>query len=114
MLPDNNWYGHRKILLKYLGEKDKEIFAWIQHGWQPQILGGMPRNLKSKIYPLFFWSKFNRRFYSKNIKSFTIGSPFLYLCKILEKKKKLTDLKVLWFFLFILVKTIHKNLIILI
>lgn len=88
MLPDNNWYGHRNILLKYLGEKDKEIFAWIQHGWEPQILGGMSRNLKSKIYPLFFWSKFNRKFYNKDIKSYTIGSPFLYLCKILEKKKK--------------------------
>ena len=38
MFPDNNWYGHRYILLKYLGIKDKEIFGSLQHGWISQYL----------------------------------------------------------------------------
>lgn len=86
MLPDNNWYGHRYILLKYLGLKDRKVYAWIQHGWAPQILEKMPGKKKSKKYPLLFWSKFNQTFYNKKVKSYAIGSPFLYLCKILNNR----------------------------
>ena len=39
MFEDNNWYGHRFILLKYLGLKDR-IFIQIQHGWYGKIFEG--------------------------------------------------------------------------
>ena len=32
MFVDNNWYGHRSILAKYCGIKDKAIWGSIQHG----------------------------------------------------------------------------------
>ena len=40
MFEDNNWYGHRFILLKYLGLKDRNIYAQIQHGWYGKIFEG--------------------------------------------------------------------------
>ena len=109
MLPDNNWYGHRYILLKYLGIKDQKVYAWIQHGWQPQILEKMPGNKSAKKYPLLFWSTFNQTFYNKNVKSYAIGSPFLYLCKILNKKIRKTKPKGTLVFQFIPVKISYKN-----
>ena len=92
MFPDNNWYGHRKILLNYLGTKDKKIFASLQHGWRSQFLEAP--TYKNKKYPVLFWSKSNVRILDKkNNNVYTIGSPFLYLCEILKirnNKKKNT------------------------
>ena len=51
MFPDNNWYGHRYILLQYLKKKDKEIFASLQHGWISQYL--KKQNYKKKIIQYF-------------------------------------------------------------
>ncbi|MDA7636468.1 hypothetical protein N8679_02260 [Candidatus Pelagibacter sp.] len=87
MFPDNNWYGHRYIILQYLKKKDKEIFASLQHGWISQYL--KKQNYKKKNYPILCWSKKNKLFYTtKNIKNVnSIGSPFLYLCKMMEEKK---------------------------
>jgi hypothetical protein len=85
MFPDNNWYGHRSILLKYLGLKDRTVFAWIQHGWQSQVLKKFSEGRKKKFFPLLFWSKSNQIFYNKHIKAYPIGAPFLYLCKMLNK-----------------------------
>ena len=65
MLADNNWYGHRYILSRYLGIKDRNIFGWIQHGWQSQSLQKVNRKLEAKKYPLFFWTKYNKNFYNK-------------------------------------------------
>ena len=89
MFPDNNWYGHRYILLKYLGIKDKEIFGSLQHGWISQYL--KKKNYINKIYPIFCWSKKNKQFYNNDYKSnvISIGSPFLYLCKMMKKRYKL-------------------------
>ena len=53
----------------------------------------MPGNKSAKKYPLLFWSTFNQTFYNKNVKSYAIGSPFLYLCKILNKKIRKTKPK---------------------
>ena len=47
MFPDNNWYGHRKILLRYLKIKDQNIFVSLQHGWQSQFL--KPNYIKKNI-----------------------------------------------------------------
>ena len=88
MFPDNNWYGHRYILLKYLKEKDRAIFASLQHGW---ISRHIKTNYKKKIYPILCWSKLiEKNLKEKNkLKVKPIGSPFLYLCKMLEEKYKL-------------------------
>ena len=84
MFPDNNWYGHRKILLKYVGFKDRKVFAWIQHGWNSQILRKLPINKKKNIIPYLFWSKSSQIFHNANKTGHVIGSPFLYLCKMLN------------------------------
>lgn len=92
MFPDNNWYGHRKILLRYLKIKDQNIFASLQHGWQSQF--SKPNYIKKK-YPTLFWSKKNMNSLNKkNNDKYSIGSPFLYLCEILKirvGKKKISS-----------------------
>ena len=40
-----NWYGHRFILLKYLGLKDRNIYAQIQHGWYGKIFEGFGKKI---------------------------------------------------------------------
>ncbi len=86
MLPDNSWYGHRKILFQYLGLKDRTIFASLQHGWCSQVLDKTANYKKSYFYKILVWSKFQSKFFlKKKIKNvYDIGSPFLYLCKLLE------------------------------
>ena len=89
MFPDNNWYGHKFILSKYLGIKEKQIFGSLQHGWISQFI--YPFKKKNiRFYPLLFWTKHMEEFYkNKKIKNVSsIGSPFLYLCKLFEYKNK--------------------------
>ena len=85
MFEDNNWYGHRYILLKYLNKKDRNIYAQIQHGWYGKVFAGFGQK---KIFqpPTLVWSRSYRK---KNTYKNTIpiGSPFLYLHEILKKKK---------------------------
>lgn len=87
MFPDNSWYGQRNILHKYLGQKDKKIFAALQHGWISQYL---TVKHKKSFYPRIVWSKKNISLSenSNNKKTIAIGSPFLYLCKFYKKKLK--------------------------
>lgn len=85
MFEDNNWYGHRYILLKYLGIKDKSIYAQIQHGWYGKVFFGFG---KKRIFlpPTLVWSrKYKRKNSYKN--TIQIGSPFLYLHKMMKYKK---------------------------
>lgn len=85
MFPDNNWYGHRKILLEYVGEKDKKIFASLQHGWSSQVLDNVNSH-KKYFYPILVWSKYQKKFFNKKsiFNVHAIGAPFLYLCKMLN------------------------------
>lgn len=94
MLPDNSWYGHRRIFLEYLGLRDQKIFGALQHGWRSQISDVTP-NKKKYFYRILVWTKNQRNFYlkKKNYNVFSIGAPFLYLCKILETKKSVTKIK---------------------
>lgn len=89
MFPDNNWYGHKFILSKYLGIKEKQIFGSLQHGWISQFIYPF-KNKKIRFYPLIFWTKHMEEFYKnkKIINVTSIGSPFLYLCKLFEYKNK--------------------------
>jgi len=90
MFQDNNWYGNRYILSKYLNEKDKLFFGSIQHGYT-----FLHDDLKIKKRKLTFapWFVWNSYYYSKLKKDghsniIPIGSPFVYLHKILKYKKK--------------------------
>ncbi len=86
MFVDNNWYGQRSILSKYCKVRDSHSFAAIQHGMltrsQEELLG----KRRLSLIPYLCW---NRRVYeklkSKGIKNVKIiGSPFLYLHKIIN------------------------------
>ena len=84
MMPDNNWYGHRSILERYCNVKNLPIFGTLQHGWftaQPKTLFS---NRKIKLFKYFCWnSEFKKKANSIGFKNFhSIGSPFLYLCKL--------------------------------
>ena len=80
---DNNWYGHRSILLKYCGLADRPIFASLQHGWQWKITPQRSqRRLKSA--PDLVWNARHQRqsneYGAKNTMS--IGAPFIYFAKM--------------------------------
>lgn len=85
MFPDNNWYGQRGILHKYLGQKDKKIFGSLQHGWISQYI-----NIKhnKSFYKRICWSENNMsKSVNRNNQNIeAIGAPFLYLCKFIKKK----------------------------
>jgi hypothetical protein len=87
MFPDNDWYGHRSILHKYIDQKDKKIFASLQHGWVSQYI---TTKYRKSFYPRLVWSNKNisasENSGNKNI--IAIGSPFLYLCKFYKKRLK--------------------------
>ena len=91
MYLDNNWYGNRSILAKYCNIKDRKAFAAIQHGkdtfpGKRQFAG--QRKFEDYIPYLCWTSSDKDKILKNNIKNVTaIGSPFLYLDKILNKKK---------------------------
>ena len=95
MLPDNNWYGHKSILLNYLGLKQKKIFASLMHGWVSDYHFQFIKKKKTNFFPYLVWSKKIEDFYLKrNIKNvISIGAPFLYLCKIYSDKLKKIHIK---------------------
>jgi hypothetical protein len=83
MFQDNNWYGHRRILLDYCKIKqDYNSLSSIQHGWNNftsrKSLG--KRKLKNFI-PYLCWSNEVKKMMSsdKSINTHIIGSPFIYL-----------------------------------
>jgi len=88
MYPDNNWYGHRYILAEYCNTFDKPCFASIQHGWYKTFKVG---NRKFTNAPFLCW---NEKIHESCVQAgdknvHLIGSPFLYLDKILKKKNKI-------------------------
>lgn len=92
MYPDNNWYGHREILLKYVNKKDKVLFCNIQHGYLPLKINNYNKiygNRKFTSAPCLVWNHLkqnqSREYGIKNIHA--IGASFLYLQKIKKKKK---------------------------
>ena len=59
MYQDNNWYGHRKVLLDYCKiNKNYNSFAAIQHGWSVlELRPSLGKRSFSKIIPFLCWSK---------------------------------------------------------
>ena len=96
MYPDNNWYGHRSILLRYLGVKDQRIFGSFQHGWYKKNIDYTVRKFNTFI-PYFAWNEtiYKNAKKNRNNKVFITGSPFIYLDKL--KKKKFKGKGVLFF-----------------
>jgi hypothetical protein len=91
MFPDNDWYSNKKILFNFCGiKKTFPIWATLQHGWfYSYDKNTIKQNKYFKNTPYLCWTKKFRQFFSRrgvNIES--IGSPFLYLCKIKGKIPK--------------------------
>ena len=89
MFVDNNWYGHRSILAKYCGIKDKAIWGSIQHG---VYLDYYTNDLGKHSIPFanyYCWDRRSLEHCKKNkIKNITpIGAPFIYLGQILKTEK---------------------------
>jgi len=86
---DNNWYGNRFILSKYLKVRDRPVFASIQHGYLFFGKNNFYKKRKISLSPWLVWNKFIarklRKDGHKNI--VVIGSPFLYLHQLLKYKK---------------------------
>ena len=88
MFADNDWYGHKKIILEYCKIKKKlPIFGTLQHGynfnWKKRIQIFKPSKY-FKSAPYYSWNDFLKK--NKKINSIPIGAPFIYL-DILNKKK---------------------------
>jgi hypothetical protein len=91
MFPDNNWYGHKKVLFDFCGLKKLfPINVMLQHGWFSFYdKNTIKKNRYFKNILYICWSKKFKEFFSrKGINIVSIGSPFLYLCKIREKIPK--------------------------
>ena len=88
MYIDNVWYGHRRILTEYCGEKDQPIIGSIQHGAQIDYL---PNDIGKHSFPFAKYYCWSRKTYEISVKNnlknvIPIGAPFLYLDKDLNKK----------------------------
>jgi len=103
---DNNWYGQTFILNLITKNKNKLIYGGYQHGWISSINAtktkpslGERKFLKN--LPFFCWNEkcFNnlKKVNKKKLNFFIIGSPFLYVDKILSSKKVKEKNEILFF-----------------
>ncbi len=91
MYQDNDWYGHRRILLDYCNIKQNyNSLSSIQHGWNNftsrKTLGG--RKFKSLI-PFLCWSKQVKKMMNlvNSNNTYIIGAPFIYLHEMKKNKQ---------------------------
>ncbi len=83
MIPENDWYGHKKALTDYLGASAQDAFLGLMaHGWAPDLADGVGQR-RMTFAPFFVW---NARLLSqakeqgvRNVHC--IGTPFCYLVK---------------------------------
>lgn len=88
MFADNDWYAHKKIFFEYCGfKKTFPIYGTLQHGYFEPIESNI---ITKSIYPKCPYFSYNKeiqkKYERKNFSIIPIGSAFLYLCKIKEKK----------------------------
>jgi hypothetical protein len=93
MFIDNNWWGHKYVLSRYCNVKEKTIFGSLQHGvysLEEEKIWDLNVKRNYDFIPFFCNSNFYyKKCQKKGIKNiFLIGSPFLYLDKIMPKIKK--------------------------
>ena len=96
MFIDNNWYGNKYIFSKYCNISEKQIFGSLQHGlFMVHHFRKINHSIKKigdrtfKIIPWFVWNEHvqNASIQDKSKNVISIGAHFLYLDKILFKKK---------------------------
>ena len=87
MFVDNNWYGQRYILSKYCNIKDTNAFAAIQHGMLTRSQEKLWVLEDLVLYHIYVGIEVFEKLKFKGLKNVQIiGSPFIYLDKILNKK----------------------------
>ena len=97
MFFDNNWYGNRYILSTYCNLKDRPALASIQHGllpsnWYTNNTLETKRRYGQRTFNQIPWLVWNDQIYDTSKKFnatnvYVIGSPIIYLDKIMQKKK---------------------------
>lgn len=93
MFIDNNWWGHKYILAKYCKTKIRPIFGSMQHGaytLEEERNWTLKKKRNFTFIPYFCYSSFFLNKCKKNqVKNvFAIGSPFIYLDKMMRPIKK--------------------------
>lgn len=81
MIPENDWYGHKRVLAEYCGvSRDRPFFGLFAHGWAPDLGEGVGHR-SMRFAPFFVW---NDRLLQQaraqavpNVRC--IGAPFSYL-----------------------------------
>jgi hypothetical protein len=83
-------YGHREILLSYIKLKIPNISSssllkgGIAHGWAPDEQIWKVRNRNLSLAPRLVWNSRNQDYVFSGSKNLSVGSPWLYLLKILN------------------------------
>lgn len=87
MFPDNSWYSHRFILSQYINGNEEPTHCSIQHGSISVTFTKNFGKLRIPFSKYLIWNKKTAQVCTKN-KNYNfevIGSPFLYLDKMLNK-----------------------------
>ena len=86
MLVDNNWYGQRSILAEYCNVPDNYAFAAIQHGMLSRVQENDLGKRRFSYVPYLCWNeRVKKKLIMRGQKNvYVIGSPFIYLDKILK------------------------------
>lgn len=89
MLNLNLLYGHRQLLLAYLGRPDRPVHSFVQHGWtlQPDgASGSLASSRRLAGATRLYWSVRQAEEAATDgaANAFAVGAPFLYLLAALE------------------------------
>lgn len=88
MNPDNDWYGHKRVLADYCNlVKPKAIFGYIPHGWYFNVPEGAGARRFTSA-PYFAWNaRHTQQLAERGIQNVRcIGAPFVYLYEQLFPK----------------------------
>ena len=89
MFIDNDWWGHKFVLSKYCNTMQKPILGSLQHGvCSLEEEKNFQLNQTFKQIPFLCNTKFLYKNQKKKFNIVAIGSPFLYLDKIISRKEK--------------------------
>lgn len=80
----NSSYGHRQVLLSYVGVRDRPVYAFLQHGWSLRADAGhgpLANSSRFPSVPRVYWSdrQRNEAIALGVPNAVSAGAPFLYL-----------------------------------